>query len=247
MMEFLKKNFAAIIICIAVIVTGMILGRSYMSKGKPDPKIKVVGAGEESIESDLIVWQATFSRNGEDLKAAAAALKEDLNQLKKYFKDRNIDEKDIIVEAINIQKQYSYEYDENGTLKHTYFTGYTITQGVKIQSKNVALVEKVSREVTDLINIGIELNSQAPEYYYTKMADLKLKMIEKATNDARKRAEKIAENGGGSLGSLHNADMGVFQITAENSSEEYEWGGSFNTSSRRKTAHITIRLEYEVE
>jgi hypothetical protein len=104
----------------------------------------------------------------------------------------------------------------------------------------------VSREVSELINAGIELDSKAPEYYYTKMADLKLKMIEKATTDARKRAEKIAENGGGSLGNLNQADMGVFQITAENSSEDYEWGGSFNTSARRKTAHITIRLEYDV-
>ena len=128
----------------------------------------------------------------------------------------------------------------------TSFDGYSITQSVKVQSKNVNLVEKVSREVSELINTGIELNSQSPEYYYTKMADLKLKMIEKATSDALMRAEKIAENGGGSLGSMKNAEMGVFQITAENSSEDYAWGGSFNTSSRRKTAHITIRLEYEV-
>ncbi|MEY3742457.1 MAG: hypothetical protein RL371_1361, partial [Bacteroidota bacterium] len=46
---------------------------------------------------------------------------------------------------------------------------------------------------------------------------------------------------------LMYADMGVFQITAENSSEEYEWGGSFNTSSRRKTASVTIRLKYEID
>jgi len=98
-----------------------------------------------------------------------------------------------------------------------------------------------------LIDAGIELNSQAPEYYYTKLAELKLKMIEEATKDAYERAGKIAENGGGELGNLKNADMGVFQITAENSSEEYEWGGSFNTTSRRKTANITIRLQYEID
>jgi hypothetical protein len=72
-------------------------------------------------------------------------------------------------------------------------------------------------------------------------------MIEAATKDAHERAVKIAENGGGSLGKLKTADMGVFQITAENSSEEYEWGGSFNTSSRRKTASVTIRLKYTID
>lgn len=72
-------------------------------------------------------------------------------------------------------------------------------------------------------------------------------MIEEATRDAHERAEKIAVNAEGALGNLKNAEMGVFQITAENSSEEYEWGGSFNTNSRRKTANITIRLKYEID
>lgn len=246
-MEFLKNHAATLLISLTIIITGMILGRSYLSKGKADPKINVIGMGEESFDSDLIVWNASFSRNDFDLQSAYATLNNDLKQLKSYLKKKGVSEKDIIIEAANIEKQYSYDYDDQGNLMSTNFDGYRITQNVKVQSKNVDLVEKVSREVSELINAGIELNSQSPEYYYTKMADLKLKMIEKATIDARKRAEKIAENGGGSLGNLKNADMGVFQITAENSSEDYEWGGSFNTSSRRKTAHITIRLTYEVD
>ena len=72
-------------------------------------------------------------------------------------------------------------------------------------------------------------------------------MIEQATKDAKNRAETIAKNGGGSLGDLVKANMGVFQITAENSSDEYSWGGSFNTSSKRKTASITMRLNYEID
>ena len=49
------------------------------------------------------------------------------------------------------------------------------------------------------------------------------------------------------LGVSIKANMGVFQITAENSSDEYSWGGSFNTSSKRKTASITMRLNYEID
>jgi hypothetical protein len=245
-MEFIKKHFATILISLAVMVTGLILGKSYLSKGKPDPKIKVIGKGEETFDSDLIVWNASFSRNDSDLKVAYSALNLDLQMLRVYLKSKGVSDKDIIIEAANIEKQYSNEVDAEGKIISTTFNGYNITQNVKVQSKNVSLIERVSREVSELINAGIELDSKAPEYYYTKMADLKLKMIEKATSDARKRAEKIAENGGGSLGKLHQADMGVFQITAENSSEDYEWGGSFNTSARRKTAHITIRLEYTV-
>ena len=46
---------------------------------------------------------------------------------------------------------------------------------------------------------------------------------------------------------LKNAKMGGFQIVGQNSSESYSWGGSFNTSSKRKTASITMKLEYETE
>lgn len=246
-MNFIKTYFATILIALSVIITGYLLGNAYMSKGKPEPTISVVGMGEESFDSDLIAWNSSFSRKNVDLKLAYAELNNDLKMLKSYLKRKGLVESDIIIEAANIQKEYSNEYDENGNLRNTYFSGYNITQNVKVQSKNVELVEKVSREVSELIDAGIELNSQSPEYYYTKLAELKLKMIEEATKDAYERAGKIAENGGGKLGNLKNADMGVFQITAENSSEEYEWGGSFNTTSRRKTANITIRLKYEID
>jgi len=246
-MNFIKTYFATILIALSVIITGYLLGNAYMSKGKPEPTISVVGMGEETFDSDLIAWNSSFSRKNVDLKLAYAELNNDLKMLKSYLKRKGLVESDIIIEAANIQKEYSNEYDENGNLRNTYFSGYNITQNVKVQSKNVELVEKVSREVSELIDAGIELNSQAPEYYYTKLAELKLKMIEEATIDAYERAGKIAENGGGKLGNLKNADMGVFQITAENSSEEYEWGGSFNTTSRRKTANITIRLKYEID
>jgi hypothetical protein len=41
--------------------------------------------------------------------------------------------------------------------------------------------------------------------------------------------------------------MGGFQITAENSSEDYSWGGSFNISSKKKKASITIKLRYDID
>ena len=246
-MNFLKTNAATIMIMFAVILTGYILGNSYLSKGKEDPTISVTGLGEQTFDSDLIVWRANFSKKNLELKQAYAELNADVRKVKSYLKSKGITESEMVFEAANIQKEFAYEYDESGNVRSSYFTGYNLTQSLKVQSKNVDLVEKTSREVSQLIDAGIELNSFAPEYYYTKLAQLKIKMIEQATKDAYDRAVKIAENGGGSLGKLKSADMGVFQITAENSAEEYEWGGSFNTSSRRKTANITMRLKYEID
>ena len=106
-------------------------------------------------------------------------------------------------------------------------------------------MEGISRQVSELINSGIEFYSNPPNYYYTKLAELKIEMIAEATKDAFSRATKIARNAGSKVGRLKNADMGVFQIVAQNSSEEYSWGGSFNTISKRKTATITLKLNYE--
>ncbi len=73
-----------------------------------------------------------------------------------------------------------------------------------------------------------------PDYYYTKLDDVKLSLIEKASADARVRAEKIAVNAGAKIGRVASARMGVFQITGANTNEEFSAGRSFNTSPRRR-------------
>ena len=122
-----------------------------------------------------------------------------------------------------------------------------MTQSVQIESNKVEKIEKISREVTELLNEGVNFYSEAPRYYYTRLADLKIEMISKATEDARIRAEKIAAYSNGKLGALQAAKMGVFQITGQNSDENYSWGGTFNTSSKDKTASITMKLVYKVK
>lgn len=72
-------------------------------------------------------------------------------------------------------------------------------------------------------------------------------MKSNSTEDARLRAEKIAEFSGGKIGKIVSAKMGVFQITGQNSNEDYSWGGTFNTSSKEKTASITMKLVYDID
>ena len=73
-------------------------------------------------------------------------------------------------------------------------------------------------------------------------------LIEKATDNAKQRIDIMAAGTGSKAGQLLTANLGVFQITARNSgSGEYSYGGAFDTSSRYKTAMITVRLNYAVE
>ena len=243
----MKQHLNTAIIALAVIISGYLLAKGYKDRSKTSQSISVTGSGEENFVSDLIVWRATFSKKNLELKQAYSELNSNQKEIKKYLIKKGVKMDEIIFEAVDIQKDFYYDYDQNGALRNTIFNGYNLTQNLKVQSKNVDLIENISREVTELIDAGVELNSFAPEYYYTKLAQLKIKMIEAATKDAKNRAEKIALNAGGGLGSLKSAEMGVFQITGENSSEDYTWGGNFNTSSKKKTANITIRLKYDID
>jgi hypothetical protein len=58
----------------------------------------------------------------------------------------------------------------------------------------------------------------------------------------------MAQNSGARIGKLRNSSLGVFQITAKNSGTgSYSYDGAFDTSSRSKTASITVRLEYDLK
>ncbi len=153
----------------------------------------------------------------------------------------------MVFSAISIDKEFSNRFDENGRITGSEFTGYNLKQNVTVDSKDIEKVEKISREVTELIQSGIEFNSSSPSYYYTKLSELKIDLLAKASADAKQRAETIAKNSGSGLGSIKNANMGVFQITGQNSDEDYSYGGAFNTSSKNKTASITIKIEYAVD
>ena len=160
---------------------------------------------------------------------------------------KGITTKELVFNAVNSRNNTRAKYSPDGKYIGEEFLGYVLTQPLQIDSNNVENVEKISREITELLNKGIQFYSQAPRYYYTKLADLKVEMISKATSDAKIRAEMIAENSGGELGDLISAKMGIFQITGQNSNEDYSWGGTFNTASKEKTASITMKLDYEAD
>jgi len=242
----MKKNASAIIFGIAIIISSIFLGKAYVNRTKVDGKIQVTGLGKADFTSDLIVWEGSFSVENIELKDAYTSLKKDKEIIKTYLQEKGVDAKNIVFTAVDIIKQTKNKYSSEGDYVGEEFIGYQLVQSVQIESKMVAKIEKISREITELLNMGLQFYSESPRYYYTQLSDLKIEMISKATEDARLRAEKIAEFSGGKLGKLVSAKMGIFQITGQNSKEDYSWGGTFNTSSKEKTASITMKLVYKI-
>ncbi len=242
----MKNNITAILFSLAIVIAAYLLGNSIINRNSGQGTISVTGLGNTDFTSDLIVWEGSFSNSSLDLKKAYNDLEKDKSIILDYLVSKGVKGSEIVFKAVRSSKNNKAKY-VNGKYAGEDFLGYRLTQSLQIDSKNVAGVEKISREITELLNKGIQFYSQPPRYYYTKLADLKVEMISKATADARARAEKIAENSGGKLGDLISAKMGIFQITGQNSKESYSWGGTFNTSSREKTASITMKLDYKSE
>lgn len=243
----MKNYIVAGIVALTAIICFWILGTAYKYKFKATETISVTGLAEKDFVSDQIVWTGNYSRKFMDLKEAYIFLKEDEGKIKTYLKGKGITDAEMVFSAVSIDKDFTTKYDDGGRQTGSEFTGYNLRQNVTVDSKDINKVEKISREVTELIQSGIEFNSSSPSYYYTKLAELKLDLLAKASADAKQRAETIAKNSGSGLGKIKKATMGVFQITGKNSNEDYSYGGTFNTSSKNKTAIITTKIDYSVD
>jgi len=241
------KNFKVVsIISITLIIIALILGISFKTAFDRINSIKVTGSAKRDFVADIIVWEAAFSTKNMILEEAYKKLDKDKNIISNYLTKNNVPNNDFIFTSISISKDYENKTDRDG-IRTREFVGYILHQNIKIESQAVNEIEYLSRDVTSLIDKGIEIQSERPNYFYSKLSDLKIDMISEATKDATLRANKIAESSNSSLGRLINAQMGVFQIVAKNSTQDYSWGGRHNKTSKNKTATVTAKLQYNIE
>jgi len=246
-----EKKFAlgdiikAAIVAIGIIGAASIVALAFVNRNASSEQIGVTGLGEKDFEADLIVWTGSFSQSAPSLKDAYAKLNADQEKIRGFLAAKSVAESERLFSSVNIQKEYDQKTDKDGNRTMT-FKGYSLRQEVTIESKDIDKIEKVSREITDLINSGVEFYSRNPQYYYTKLSDLKLELIELATKNGTSRAGTIAAQTGQKLGKLKSASLGVFQIIARNSNADYSWSGSNDSSSRLKTATITARLQFGI-
>lgn len=220
------------------------MGRSYNYKNKQLETIVVTGAADTNFVSDLSVWSGSFSRISFNLQEAYSELKKDERIVMEYLQNKGLSKKEMNTSSITTEKLFDYSYDENGRQTGSVFKGYKLSESIIIESTDLIKIDKISREITELIQQGVELTSSSPDYYYTKLGDLKIELLAKASTDGERRAETIVKNAHTKLGRLQKASMGVFQITGQNENEDFSYGGAFNTSSINKTATITVKMEF---
>ena len=244
----MKSHINTILIALAIIATALIGSDAFKSRNtNKKNSISVTGLGSESFVSDLIVWSGSFTREIIVWKQAYYELEKDKQVIQDYMIDEGLKRSNLIFSA-DINKEFKNIYDEKGNYKGQEFVGYRLTQEVEIESKEVEKVEGISRNISELINRGIEFDSKSPRYYYsTGLAELKLKMISAATKDANNRAKNIAKNAESKVGKLKVLRWVFFKLLVKIHLNLTHGVGHLIHLQKEKTASITMKLEYETE
>lgn len=237
---------AAVVLSIGLVISVIIMVGGYKTKYDVAQTISVTGSAQQNFESNIIKWTAEYGRKSQDISEASALLSEDRDAVKAFLNKQGIQSQDIVFQAVNINRDYEYEYDSRGNSSRV-FTGYSLSQYVVIESSELDVVEQAAREISSLLSQGIELTSNQPQFFYSDLESLKLDLIKEASENAFQRATNIASESKAEVKGMQQADLGIFQITGQYEDEDYSYGGVFNTHSRNKTAHITLRAKYQLK
>jgi hypothetical protein len=170
-------------------------------------------------------------------------LQEDLKKVKEYLTSKGVKDDELVISQANTKVLYKKNekgYDTNE------IEAYLLSQGIEVKSYDVQKIDNVSRQSTELIIQDIQFISQAPEYYYTKLAELKVEMLARATEDAKQRAISMANSTGNMIGFMRSAKMGVFQITPVTSTD-VSWYGENDTSSFEKKVMAVVSASFSIK
>jgi len=241
-----ERNYwlnGGVALALGLVFSSLIFGWFYSTANKGDEAITVTGSAKKRITSDLVLWSAGVSSQAAQLTDAYKQLSDNIPRIKQYLLSKGIPEQQMTVSSISTTTLKGRDREGNETSE---VTGYSLHQQIEVRSNDVQKIAQVAREATELINQGILIESNSPQYYYTQIGDLKIEMLGEAAKDAKVRAERIASSTGNSIGSVRSAKMGVLQITAADSTEVSD-SGVYNTSTIEKDMTAVVNIGFAVD
>jgi len=207
-----------------------------------EARITVTGSATKRIKSDFIVWRARIRSQNPTMTDAYKKLSVDLPLVLGFLKQRGIADNQITVSSVTMQELHPR--DQQGMMQEEITVAYVAEQAIEVSSNEIAKVEKVSREATQLLDSGVYVNSEPPLYIYTNLGELKIQMLAEASKDARLRAQQIANNTETKLGSLISARMGVMQINPAFSTDVSAEGNN-DKSSLEKDVLAVVTASFQ--
>lgn len=232
-----------ILLAVTLIILTVIVTNALKQIKFGQGTIHVKGCAERQIQSDFIKWQGKIKATANTQIQAYEKLINDLEIIRHYLEDQGVYLTEV--EFSPIFTDINYQRNEQGHPLNKIDT-YELIQNFSIASSNIPLITKVSQNITTLIKDGLSITSDFPQYFYSKIDELKINMLGEAAQDALLRANELVTKSGSHVGVIRSAQQGVFQITPAFSTSISDYG-EFDTTSITKRIKAVVTMEYSIE
>ncbi len=239
--EHFPQLFAGLMaLSLSLVMSSFIFTRALREFKQANDVLMVTGSAKRPIQSDYIVLGFSVSSQEPTAQAAYQNLKSQTERLQAYLQEQQVPDDAITLGAIN---RYTIpEVAVNGR-ETGQILAYRLSQHLEIRSAQVEKYTELSQQANELINEGINLVSEPPQYLYTQLSQLRVEMVAEATKDAKARAVAIAKSTGNRVGAIRSAKTGVFQITSRNSTDVSDYG-IYDTSSLEKDITAVVSVQF---
>lgn len=236
--EKLQIVMLGLLISIGLIIA-VKLGVSSVAKNS----VTVTGSAYEIVQSDSGSLEIVLNLRRPTKAIAYSEAKKQLPLVLAYLKSKGFDlDKDVDVKSMSGYVNYKYV---NG-MSTNEIAYYNLTQNISIKSNDVNKIKDTSLDISSLMEKGIDIDVQSTNYSYSKLSDLKVKLLEKATTDAKERASAMLKSTHNSVGNIQSVRMGVFQVTPVDSTDVSDMGIN-DTSTIEKKITAVANVVFQVK
>ncbi len=215
--EDIMNNIASVIVGVCIFLGLLTLGKNINSGiqefSNAQRTVVVKGLAESEVLADSVIWPVVFRSNGNNLDEIYASIESGNAKVKAFLLENDIDEDEIIIMAPTIEDKNLYSSTDN---KPVY--NFSAQSTITVKSDKVEKIAEISKSIIALVKDGVALETQASRivYNFNGLNDMKPKMIENATKNARDVAEKFAKDSESNLGKIKKANQGLFSISTPN-------------------------------
>lgn len=230
---------ATILIIGAIIVACIGAYTAYDIKLSRD-NVEVTGSAKEAVVADtarLIINLDT--RTGiTDQRFGYARLEGASEKIVAYLESQGFTD----YETPSMTSYPNYTYPQYG---EPVFTGYSVNRQIIVRSNNIDSISTLANNIEPFTGTNYNVTIQSLELTYSKLDEMRVKLLSEAIKDAKARAEAIAKESGRSVGVLRNASSGVVQVLPQGGIDISDYG-MYDTQSRNKEVMVTVRATFEL-
>lgn len=231
---------------IALVITGLVmslgmgLGLWFVGDGfraaRSSTGVTSTGSAVVAATADTVVWSLNITSRDTDSAKAARRVAAALPKVQAYFEQAGMTPDQFTVGSLN-----TYAYD-NGDGRQTAEASLSFS----VRSKDVQRVAQLNARVMDLLAAvpGVNLNTNPPQYYLSKLDALRPQVQESAVKDARTRALVMAEALGVQLGDPVSIRTSSITVTPPDVIEG-DYGG-YDLSTIDKSVRAVVSVTFEV-